>query len=336
MSITAFQNPVIIGAGSWGSALATIIANNAPQAHILGREGDAIAEINTHHRNSRYLPGLDLPENIVASSDYHLCEKADLILFVVPTSATRSVSADLAKLDISEKTILLSCAKGIERETGKRMSQIIAEFFPANPIAVLSGPNHAEEIARSLPAAAAIGSACPESLKRLQQLFTNPRFRAYTSEDIAGIELGGAIKNVFALAAGVAKGLQLGDNAISALVTRGLAEMIRLGTAMGGQAETFTGLSGLGDLITTCFSEHSRNHRVGLQLGEGKTLAEAVASLGMVAEGVPNTQSIYEAARRHGIRSPLIDAVYRLLYEKEPARDALNSLFVRSPRQEMD
>lgn len=336
MPVTAFQNPTIVGAGSWGSALASLIAPNAPQVLILGREKEVNADINTKHRNSRYLPGLDLPQNISASDDWQLAQKADLILFVVPTSATRSVSTDLAKLDISEKTVLLSCAKGIERETEKRMSQIITEAFPKNPIAVLSGPNHAEEIARSLPAAAAIGSLSTEALARLQLLFSSSRFRAYTSPDIAGIELGGAIKNVFAIAAGVAKGLQLGDNAVSALVTRGLAEMIRLGTVMGGHAETFSGLSGLGDLITTCFSEHSRNHRVGLQLGQGKTLDEAVASLGMVAEGVPNTRSIYEAARHHGIRTPLIDAVYRLLYENEPAREALNSLFDRSPRHEHD
>lgn len=332
----AFQNPVIVGAGSWGSALAALISQNTSRVYLLGREEKIASEINATHRSSRYLPNLDLPKNIIASTDFALCEKADLLLFVVPTSATRSVAHDLAKLNISPETILLSCAKGIERETGKRMSQIISEFFPENRIAALSGPNHAEEIARGLPAASAIGSASPETLARLQRLFTTPRFRAYTSEDLAGIELGGAIKNVFAIAAGVAKGLQLGDNAISALVTRGLAEMIRLGTAMGGQPETFTGLSGLGDLITTCFSEHSRNHRVGLLLGEGKTLEQAVANLGMVAEGVPNTRSIYEAARRFEIRSPLIDAVYRLLYENEPARDALNSLFDRSPRHELE
>ncbi len=336
MPAQAIQNPVIVGAGSWGSALACLLSQNAPQVTILGREKAVIEDINTRHRNSRYLPELELPQSIHASDDYRLFEKADLILFVVPTSAVRPVAEELAGLAIPDDTILLSCAKGIERETGKRMSEIIAGTFPENPVAALSGPNHAEEIARFLPAAAAIGSSSPQALDRLQQLLSTPRFRAYTCADVPGIELGGAIKNIFAIAAGVAKGLQLGDNAISALVTRGLAEMIRLGSAMGGQAETFTGLSGVGDLITTCFSEHSRNHRVGLQLGQGKTLDEAVASLGMVAEGVLNTQSIYEAARRREIRTPLIDAVYRLLYENEPARDALRSLFDRSPRQEND
>jgi glycerol-3-phosphate dehydrogenase (NAD(P)+) len=215
------------------------------------------------------------------------------------------------------------------------MSQIIGDSFPDNPIAVLSGPNHAEEIAEGLPAAATIG--CPDEVaaKALQHIFSADRFRSYTNHDIAGIELGGAIKNVFAIAAGVTMGLKLGDNAISALVTRALAEMTRLGTDLGGQPETFAGLSGLGDLIATCFSVHSRNHKVGLALGQGKSLPEAVAALGMVAEGVPNTRSIHEAARRVGTRTPILDAVYAVLYQETPPAEALDRLFRRPPRKEV-
>ncbi|MEI7929541.1 MAG: NAD(P)H-dependent glycerol-3-phosphate dehydrogenase, partial [Verrucomicrobiales bacterium] len=169
---------------------------------------------------------------------------------------------------------------------------------------------------------------------RLQDLFTLPHFRSYTSDDLAGIELGGAVKNVYAIAAGMAHGLGLGDNAVAALVTRALAEMTRLGTALGGRMETFSGLSGVGDLIVTCFSEHSRNHRVGLALGQGKTLEEAVASLGMVAEGVPNTLSIHDAARKAGVRTPIIDAVYSILYQGKPAPLAMHELLTRDPRRE--
>jgi glycerol-3-phosphate dehydrogenase (NAD(P)+) len=214
------------------------------------------------------------------------------------------------------------------------MSQILREVFPNNPIAALSGPNHAEEIARKLATCAVIGSEDHSLAVRLQELFTLPHFRSYTSDDLAGIELGGALKNVYAIAAGMAHGLGLGDNAVAALVTRALAEMTRLGTALGGRIETFSGLSGMGDLLVTCFSEHSRNHRVGFALGSGKTLEEAVAALGMVAEGVPNTLSIYEAARRADVRTPIIDAVYGILYLGNAVPLGMQQLLNRDPRPE--
>ncbi|MDG1671208.1 MAG: NAD(P)-dependent glycerol-3-phosphate dehydrogenase, partial [Akkermansiaceae bacterium] len=223
----------------------------------------------------------------------------------------------------------------IERETGKRMSEIISDSFSENPVAVFSGPNHAEEIARGLPAAATIGCSNIAIGEALQHTFSNERFRCYTNEDVAGIELGGALKNIFAIAAGVAAGLKLGDNAISALVTRALAEMIRLGTQLGGNPDTFPGLSGLGDLMTTCFSPHSRNQRIGVALGTGQKLQDAVEQLGMVAEGVPNTRSIYEAARRVDARTPIIDVVYAMLYEDVPPAEALDRLFRQSPRNEV-
>jgi glycerol-3-phosphate dehydrogenase (NAD(P)+) len=214
------------------------------------------------------------------------------------------------------------------------MSQVLKEVFPNNPVAALSGPNHAEEIATGMATCAVIGSDDHALAVRLQELFTFPNFRSYTSDDLAGIEIGGAVKNVYAIAAGMAHGLGLGDNAVAALVTRALAEMSRLGIALGGRMETFAGLSGVGDLIVTCFSEHSRNHRVGLALGSGKTLEEAVASLGMVAEGVPNTLSIHEAARRVGGRTPIIDAVYGILYQGKSAPHAMTELLTRDPRPE--
>ncbi|MGJ8694951.1 MAG: NAD(P)H-dependent glycerol-3-phosphate dehydrogenase [Verrucomicrobiaceae bacterium] len=334
MSSTSLTNPVIIGCGSWGTGLACLLSRNASTVTLLGRSESDIDAINHRHLNPRYLPGISLPENICATADEQITETADVLLFVVPTSATRDTAARLSSLNIPESTVLVSCAKGIEFESGKRMTEVIADSFPNNPVAVISGPNHAEEIAQQLPAAATLGCAHTAIGEQLRDLFSTPRFRAYTNEDLAGVELGGALKNIFAIAAGVAAGMKLGDNAISALVTRSLAEMIRLGTAMGGNPETFTGLSGLGDLLTTCFSKHSRNHRVGLSLAAGKTLAEAVEELGMVAEGVPNTRSIHEAARRKSVRTPIIDVVYAMLYEDIPPRVALDRLYDQAPRDE--
>ncbi len=329
-----FRTPVVIGAGSWGTALAIFLARKCPQVHLLGRDLQTIEEINKQHRNQRYLPSITLPENLIATKEQEIVKNADLLLFVVPTSATRATCTKLAELGVPESAVLLSCSKGIELESSKRMSQVIADSFPRNPITVLSGPNHAEEIAQGLPAAVTIGCRDLKVGEALQEIFSNDRFRSYTNQDIAGVELGGAIKNVYAIAAGVAMGLRLGDNAISALVTRALAEMTRLGTDLGGRSETFAGLSGLGDLIATCFSEHSRNHKVGLALGQGKTLQQVVDDLGMVAEGVPNTRSIYEAARRVNARTPILDVVYAVLYQNIPPAAALDRLFRRTPRKE--
>lgn len=331
----SFKHPVVIGSGSWGTALAVFLAHKCPQVHLVGRSQELADQINWNHCNSRYLPKSTLPQNIIATTDQSLVAQADLILFVVPTSATRETAEHLATLHVPKDAILLSCSKGIELATGKRMSQIIGDSFPENPIAILSGPNHAEEIAEGLPAAATIGCSDESVGLALQEIFSTDRFRSYTNLDLAGIELGGAIKNVFAIAAGVTMGLKLGDNAISALVTRSLAEMTRLGTDLGGQPETFAGLSGLGDLIATCFSVHSRNHKVGLALGQGHSIDEAVNELGMVAEGVPNTRSIYQAARRAGTRTPILDAVHTVIYENVPPAEALDRLFRQPPRQEV-
>ncbi|MEJ6723246.1 MAG: NAD(P)H-dependent glycerol-3-phosphate dehydrogenase [Akkermansiaceae bacterium] len=329
----SYQKPLIIGCGSWGTGLATLLSQNTTQVKMLGR-GEVIDQINNDHRNSRYLPDVSLSKNIVATLDFQCAEEADVVLFAVPTSAIRETAENLALFNIPVSTPFISCAKGIEKTSGKRMSEIISDSFPDNPVAVLSGPNHAEEIALQLPAAATIACAQQEVGEGLRDLFSTERFRAYTNEDIAGVELGGALKNIFAIAAGVATGLKLGDNAIAALVTRSLAEMTRLGVALGGDVATFSGLSGLGDLVTTCFSAHSRNHRVGLALAAGKTLDEAVAELGMVAEGVKNTQSIHEAARKIGARTPIIDVVYGMLYENVPPPVALDRLFGQAPRNE--
>ncbi|NQX02595.1 NAD(P)-dependent glycerol-3-phosphate dehydrogenase [bacterium] len=334
MSDPDFTSAAILGAGSFGMAMAKLLAPKLESVVLIGRDPQTADAINREHRNPHYLSGIELRENVRASIQPVDARVHPLILFAVPTAATREMALTLAAAGLPPTAILLSCAKGIEKSTGDRMSQVLREVFPVNPIAVLSGPNHAEEIATAMATCAVIGSDDPALAVRLQQLFTFPHFRSYTSDDLAGIEFGGAVKNVYAIAAGMAHGLGLGDNAVAALVTRALAEMSRLGTALGGRMETFAGLSGVGDLIVTCFSEHSRNHRVGLALGGGKTLEEAVAALGMVAEGVPNTLSIHEAARRVGVRTPIIDAVFAILYEGKSAPLAMRELLTRDPRPE--
>lgn len=326
----------IIGSGSWGTALGILSASNGHQITLLTREAEQADTLNSTRSNERYLPGVSLPPNLVATADAKTAlADAELVLFVIPSAHLRQTAQRFRDL-ISPECPLLSCTKGIERGTGLRMSQILAEVFPGNPIAVLSGPNHAEEIARGLPACAVIGASNDELAEQLQGQFATATFRTYTSTDIAGIELGGAIKNVYALAAGIASGLKLGDNALAALTTRSLAEMTRLGIALGGEPETFAGLSGIGDLIATCFSTHSRNHQVGLALAAGETAAEAEARLGMVAEGVPNTLSIYEKSRQIGARTPLIDAMYAILYQDKPASNVLHQLLTRDPRPEAE
>lgn len=331
-----FTSAAVMGSGSFGTAMAKLLSPKLATVVLIGRDAGTAETINRLHRNPRYLGETSLGENIRASTDPRDAAGHPLVLFAVPTSATRAIVNELKSAGIDPASVLLSCAKGIEKESGARMTQILRETFPQNPIAALSGPNHAEEIATGLPTCAVIGCHDAAVACRLQDLFTFPTFRSYTSDDLAGMEFGGAIKNVYAIAAGMAYGLGLGDNAVAAMVTRALAEMTRLGIALGGRAETFAGLSGVGDLLVTCFSKHSRNHRVGLALGGGKSLAEAVSSLGMVAEGVPNTLSIHEAARRAGVRTPIIDAVYSILYDDKPVALAMKELLSRDPRPEND
>ena len=326
----------ILGSGSWGTALGTLLAHNFDEVLMIGREQHVADEINNFHSNSPFLPGLKLQKNIRATTNLATAKEASLVLMVIPSAGVRSVTTELAKIDFPKNTPIVSCTKGIEHNTGERMSEIIHELLPDNPLAALSGPNHAEEVSRELTSCAVIGSENEALAADLQNIFSTSYFRSYTSDDLAGMELGGAIKNVFAIAAGIAAGLKLGDNAIAALVTRGLAEMTRLGTALGGRTETFMGLSGIGDLMVTCYSPHSRNNRVGKALGQGGQLDDIVANLGMVAEGVPNTLSIYKAARKANIRTPLIDGVYSILYENRSAQEVLKELLNSDVRKEAE
>jgi glycerol-3-phosphate dehydrogenase (NAD(P)+) len=324
----------ILGAGSWGTALAWLWGKDGRRISLWGNNPERVECMQKTRENSDYIPGLKIPDSVNITHELSDCADADLIVFVTPSTALRGIAMRLRAVVGSSQAALLSCTKGIEHGTGKRMSEILGEIFLKHKLAVLSGPNLAVEVVRKLPTATVIGCENPECAANLQDSLGSSHFRIYTSDDIISIELGGALKNVFAIAAGASDGLGLGDNAKAALITRSLAELIRLGTAMGGNFRTFYGLSGAGDLIATCFSKHSRNRRVGEQLGCGQKLKQITSSMQMVAEGVPTTKSAYECARAASIETPIIDQVNALLYEGKAAVQAMHELLERDQKAE--
>lgn len=328
------RETAILGAGSWGTALAWLWGKSGQQISLWGHNVDRVARIQKTRENNDYLAGLKLPPSVRVTHDLDDCGRADLIAFVTPSTALREVAGRLQKTAGTGRATLLSCVKGIEHGTGMRMSEILGELFPKQKVAVLSGPNLAAEVVQNLPTATVIGCKNAEDATSLQNILGSPRFRIYTSEEVTSIELGGALKNVFAIAAGISDGLELGDNSKAALVTRSLAELVRLGVAMGGNAQAFYGLSGLGDLMVTCYSERSRNHTVGKRLGRGESLREITASMNMVAEGIATAQSAFECARQLKIATPIIDQVYAVLYEQKKPTAALEELLRREQKAE--
>lgn len=324
----------IIGAGGWGTALAVLWAKHGHTITLWGHNASRTERIRATRENLDYLPGIKVPESIDITSDITDCAEANLVVFVTPSIALRSVANQLRASISNAKAVLLSGTKGIEHGSGMRMSEILAEIFPRNPIAVISGPNLAVEVARDLPTATVLGCQIAECTEELQRDLGSERFRIYSSDETIGIELGGALKNVFAIPAGVSDGFGLGDNSKAALVTRSLAELLRLGTAMGGNPRTFYGLSGAGDLIATCFSQHSRNRRLGERLGRGEALEQILAGMQMVAEGIPTSKSAYECARRLNVDTPIIDQIYSVLYEGKRPDQAMQELLGRDQKAE--
>ena len=330
------QSISVIGAGGWGSALAQLLSGHGLPVTIWAHDPAQVEEINKSHANRQFLPGVTLHSGITATADMTLAARGDLMVVVPPSQFLKGVSEQLSRAGVKPGVPLVCCTKGLEHHTGRLMTQVLGAFFPDNPVAALSGPNHAEEVARGTPAAAVVAADDHKLADQLREFFCTGNFRAYSCDDVAGVELGGALKNIYAIAAGISDGLGLGDNAKSALVTRSLAELIRLGTKLGGKPETFYGLSGLGDLIVTCFSVHSRNRGLGERLGQGESLADIQKSMVMVAEGVPTARSAYEEARKLGLETPLLDTVHAVLFENLSARDGLMRLLARDPKRESD
>jgi glycerol-3-phosphate dehydrogenase (NAD(P)+) len=324
----------ILGTGGWGTALAILWASRDNEIILWGHTPRRVEEIAQNRQNPDYLPSAKVPPNVCLTSELGDCAAADLVVFVTPSVALREVASNLRAALKNEATVLMSCTKGIEHGTGMRMSEILAEKFPTNPVAVLSGPNLAVEVAHGLPSATVLGCRDETLAEELQATLGSSRFRVYTSHEIVGIELGGALKNIFAIPAGVSDGFGFGDNSKAALVTRSLAELLRLGVAMGGDARTFQGLSGVGDLIATCFSRHSRNRRLGERLGQGKSLADIMRGMKTVAEGIPTARSAFECARKLGVETPIIDQVYAVLHEGKPPAQAMQELLGRDQKSE--
>jgi glycerol-3-phosphate dehydrogenase (NAD(P)+) len=324
----------VIGAGGWGTALALCWAKRGNAVTLWGHNPERAARLRETRENTEYLPGAKLPDSIKVTSEIADCIRADLIVFVTPSVALRSVAERLQNAGLSTDSILLSGTKGIEHGTGLRMTEVLHEIFPDNTVAVLSGPNLAAEVSRDLPSAAVLGCRNSQCAEELQSYLGSERFRIYSSDETIGIELGGALKNVFAIAAGASDGFGLGDNSKAALVTRSLAELLRLGTAMGGNPRTFYGLSGAGDLIATCFSQLSRNRRIGERLGRGESIEQIRASTQTVAEGIPTAKSAFECARRLKIETPIIDQIYSVVHEAKPPAHAMQELLARDQKAE--
>lgn len=324
----------VLGAGGWGCALACVLCDNGHEVTLWSALPEEVKLLDEQRENKAKLPGVKLDENINITADLKAaCTDRDLIVFAVPSVFIRS-TAKAAAPYIKEGQIIVSVAKGIEEATLDTMTDIIIEEIPHADGAVLSGPSHAEEVGRRIPTTVVAGAASEETARTIQDLFMNEVFRVYISSDMIGIELGGALKNIIALAAGVVDGLGLGDNTKAALITRGIAEMARLGVAAGGKMETFAGLSGIGDLIVTCTSRHSRNHNAGELLGRGYTMKEAMDEVKMVVEGVYSAKAAKRMAEKYHVSMPIVEEVNKVLFEGKSAKDAMNDLLTRERKEE--
>lgn len=326
----------VVGAGSWGTALALVLDENKHQVTLWSNEPEHVAELQRDKINPRFLPGVELPDSLAYTSSLaDLVAGADFLVMAVPSHAVSSVAEQLrATGKVAESTVLISVAKGFDTQTYQRMSEVLAAAFPANPVAVFSGPSHAEEVSRRIPTAIVAAAADAEVMHAVQELFSTPCLRVYTNSDVIGVELGGSLKNVLALASGICYGMGCGDNTEAALITRGLKEIVRLGEAMGAKAETFYGLSGLGDLVVTCGSQHSRNRRAGQLLGQGQKLAGVLPQVGMVVEGVNATKIAHQLAKRYNVDMPLTECIYQVLYDELPIEEVSGKLMQRDPKPE--
>ncbi|MGY3714133.1 NAD(P)H-dependent glycerol-3-phosphate dehydrogenase [Sutcliffiella cohnii] len=329
----------VLGAGSWGTALALVLADNGHKVILWGHKQEQVDAINKTHQNEKYLPGVHLPVNITATAELQTAlEEIDFVVLAVPTKAMRDVCGQLSKF-MTSPTIFVHVSKGIEPDTHLRVSEVIEEEIPQSlreAVVVLSGPSHAEEVSLRQPTTVTAASTNMEAAERVQDLFINNNFRVYTNSDVVGVEIGGSLKNIIALAAGITDGLGYGDNAKAALITRGLAEIARLGSSLGANPLTFLGLTGMGDLIVTCTSVHSRNWRAGNMLGKGKRLEEVLESMGMVVEGVRTTKAAYQLSNKLNVKMPLTDALYGVLFHDVDPKVAVDELMSRGKTAELD
>lgn len=327
-------NVGVMGAGSWGTALALLLHSNGHQVTVWSINEEEVEMLSKEREHKSKLPGVKIPEDMVFTSDMETAIKEkDFLVLAVPSAFTRGTARNM-KPFVKEGQIIVDVAKGIEEDTLMTLSQQIEEEIPQANVAVLSGPSHAEEVGRGLPTAVVIGAKTEETARYLQEMFMNHVFRVYISPDMLGMELGGALKNVIALAAGIADGMGYGDNTKAALITRGIAEIARLGVKMGGAIESFTGLTGIGDLIVTCASVHSRNRKAGYLMGQGKTMEEAMAEVKMVVEGVYSAKAAAKLGKKYGVALPIVDKVNEVLFEGKDPKEAVDELMLRDSKAE--
>lgn len=324
----------VLGAGSWGTALAMVLSENSENVSLWTKCKNQVKEINEERTNTKYLKGIKVPENIYCTVDIEdAVNDSEIIVLAVPSQAIRSVSKELKEC-LKENQIVVNVAKGLEKETGLRMSQVVIEEIKDIRYVVLSGPSHAEEVAKRLPTTIVVSSFDKEASEIVQNAFMTDVFRVYTNDDVIGVELGGTLKNIIAFGCGVCDGLGYGDNTKSALITRGLHEIKSLGVSLGAKEETFNGLSGVGDLIVTCTSQHSRNRMAGYLIGQGYSKEEAVAKVEMVVEGIVATEAVYKKTRGLNKEFPILESIYSIVFEDKKPEDALKELMSRDKKGE--
>ncbi|MGH4051334.1 MAG: NAD(P)H-dependent glycerol-3-phosphate dehydrogenase [Clostridium sp.] len=324
-----------LGGGSFGTALSILLAKKGITVNLWDRKLSVIDDINIKRENIKYLPSIIVPAGVTAFTQIEkVVFNADIIVLAVPSHAIRDLSKRIAP-HLKDNQIVVSIAKGIEEGSSKRISEVIEEEIKGNPIVILSGPSHAEEVALDIPTTVVVTSKKIEYAKIVQDTFMTSKFRVYTNEDIIGVEIGGAVKNIIALAAGISDGIGYGDNSKAALMTRGMSEIIRIGTRLGGKAETFYGLTGMGDLIVTCTSMHSRNRRAGIMIGKGISMEKACQDIGMVVEGIKATRAFYELKEKLKISMPITDVLYKVLFENKDPKYGVYELMSRNKKDEI-
>jgi len=326
----------VVGSGGWGTALAIMLSKKGYDISLWSWQEEESRRLSETRENLDFLPGVIIPNNIHCTWDLEECLKgADIIVSAVPSHAVRNTARSM-KNYIKDGQIIVNVSKGLEEDTLLRLSEVISQEIPFANVAVMSGPSHAEEVARDIPTTNVVAARERHIAEFVQDVFMNPKFRVYTNPDMIGVELGGALKNVIALCAGIIDGLGFGDNTKAALMTRGIAEIARLGLAMGGKLETFAGLSGVGDLIVTCTSMHSRNRRAGILIGQGKSLEETLREVHMVVEGVKTTSAAYKLAKKHHVEMPIVNEAYSVLFERKDPKMAVVNLMMRAKTHEME
>ncbi|NEU03254.1 MULTISPECIES: NAD(P)H-dependent glycerol-3-phosphate dehydrogenase [Clostridium] len=324
----------ILGAGSFGSALGVMLAKKGVEVSIWAHKKETIEDINKKRENIKYLPNVTIPSNMIGYNDMEgAVKESSIIVLAVPSHAIRDISKQLSTV-VNKNQIIVTVAKGLESGTLKRMSEIIDEEIKVAPVVVLSGPSHAEEVAVDIPTTVVVSSLKMEAAEKVQDVFMSNKFRVYTNDDLIGVEIGGACKNIIALAAGISDGIGYGDNAKAALMTRGMHEIMKIGIKLGGKPETFNGLTGFGDLIVTCTSVHSRNRRAGILIGKGMSMDEAVENVGMVVEGIKACKAFYELKEKENITMPITDVLYKVLFENKDPKYGVYELMSRNKKRE--